>query len=671
MSTLRVSGGPTGSAQHHIKRLEALLDLIDGVVWEADPVTRRNTFVSQKINTLLGYSAEQWMHTPYFWNQCVHPEDRQRIEDETDAALLLGEPYRLEYRVRTADGRTVWLRDITTPVVEDGELKAIGGVMIDITAQKSAEERARHIEARARSLVENSADVFAIVDPEGCCLFVNPAVQRAHGIAPQQLVGQQIFKYIHRDDLPRCLSDFGAVLASPEAKVTGVYRHRNFDGSWSWVEVTSTNLLRDPSVGGVVCHSRDVTGRKQAEQALEHSEARFRSLVQNASDMITVLDGSGVILYESPSVQAVLGHDPAEMVGRSVLEYLPPESQQDVQQIIAALVSGEAGTTIRPIFPFRSASGEWRSLEVLVTNLLSDPHVGGIVVNSHDVTERQRAAQALELSQQQLLSSEKLAGLGRLTAGLAHEINTPLAACMNYLHAASKLAQEYQESLGRPQVTEDDHREIAAELIIALEDAGKTTARIGEFIRQMRGHTRDTVSGAGEFDPVKLAGDTLAMLAHEARKSQVELHLESVRGRLTLRGEPGRFTQVLTNLVINAIHACETRSGQRRVDVRFVTAAAGLGLQVQDNGAGIAPEVLPRIFEPMFTTKAVGKGTGLGLSILHDIVQGHFGGQIEVGTEVGVGTTFTVQFGSGQFGSGQAGSGQTENAVPGAQAAAS
>lgn len=216
---------------------------------------------------------------------------------------------------------------------------------------------------------------------------------------------------------------------------------------------------------------------------------------------------------------------------------------------------------------------------------------------------------------------------------------------MNYLHEARTLITEYRDSVGHPEVTDEDHREIAREALAALEEAGKTTARIGEFIRQMRGHTRDTVSGVQEFDPAKLAGDTLTMLAHEARAANVALHLDLPRHALNLRGEPGRFTQVLTNLVINAIHACEDVEGRaRRVDVRFVSPPSGLAMEVEDNGSGIPERVRPRIFDPLFTTKDVGKGTGLGLSIIHDIVRGHFGGTIELDTEPGRGTRFTVFF---------------------------
>ena len=246
---------------------------------------------------------------------------------------------------------------------------------------------------------------------------------------------------------------------------------------------------------------------------------------------------------------------------------------------------------------------------------------------------------ALEASQQKLVAVEKLAGLGRLTAGLAHEINTPLAAAMNYLLQARRLAGEYYDSIGVTTVTDNDHRELAGELRTALAEASATLQRIGEFIRKVRGHTRAADAQVTAFDPMTAATETLAMLEHRAHIAGVKVHLAQIPETFTVYGEPGRFHQVLTNLLTNAIDAC---AGQ--AEVRFWNQGDRILMSVQDNGEGIPESVLPKIFDPMFTTKDVGKGEGLGLAIVHDIVRGHFGGEIDVTTKVGGGTTFTVSF---------------------------
>ncbi len=257
----------------------------------------------------------------------------------------------------------------------------------------------------------------------------------------------------------------------------------------------------------------------------------------------------------------------------------------------------------------------------------------------------QARTKELEDSRERLLSSEKLASIGQLTAGLAHEVNTPLAASLNYLHQARSLADEYAESLGNPDVTNEDHLEIAKELQKSLQDTASTLDRLGEFVRKMRNQTRFASNEATLFDPVSVAQDTLSMLEHQARSAKVLIALNPGIAGTLLRGEPGRFTQVVSNLVINAIHASEGKENAR-VDVIFGTRIqleqTELVLSVSDNGSGIPDDLLAKIFEPLFTTKPVGKGTGLGLSIIRDIVRGHFGGEVQIQTQVGTGTTFKL-----------------------------
>lgn len=256
------------------------------------------------------------------------------------------------------------------------------------------------------------------------------------------------------------------------------------------------------------------------------------------------------------------------------------------------------------------------------------------------VAERTRE---LDENRERLLASEKLAALGRLTAGIAHEVNTPLAGAMNHLLHARELSEEYRRSVGHPQVSTDDHREIAAELLGALEETDASLRRIGEFVRNMRSQSRNLGNETAQFDPHEAAREALALLEPQARAAGVALELQAVP-LPHIYGDALRFGQVLSNLAQNAIHACEERRDPRgsRVVVSLAATPRGLLVQVHDNGSGIAPEVLPKIFEPLFTTKPIGKGTGLGLPIIRDIVKGYFGGEIGLETQPGRGTTFFV-----------------------------
>jgi signal transduction histidine kinase len=264
------------------------------------------------------------------------------------------------------------------------------------------------------------------------------------------------------------------------------------------------------------------------------------------------------------------------------------------------------------------------------------------------VTER---GQQLEVSQARLNASERLASLGQLTAGLAHEVNTPLASAMNSVMQAERLALEYQESIGASGVTDEDHRQIAQELKNSLSTVKGTLNRLGELIRKMRAQGRNPNEGAVRFNPIKAAQDALVMLEHPALQAKVELLLEpdSEHEALFVHGDPVRFAQIVTNLTQNAIHACEDQRQQKNSRVRlfFTHDANHVILHVRDNGSGIPEKVLSQMFDPLFTTKAAGRGTGLGLSIIKDIVTSHFSGQIDCETKTGQGTTFKVTLNRG------------------------
>ncbi len=248
----------------------------------------------------------------------------------------------------------------------------------------------------------------------------------------------------------------------------------------------------------------------------------------------------------------------------------------------------------------------------------------------------------LEDSQSRLLASEKLASLGRLTAGLAHEINTPLASAMHNLYHAKELTREYKASLESPTVTKEDHKDIARELENNLESAQASLERLGEFVRRMRSQTRLS-SEAATFYPSQLIRDIIAVLQSKAKELKVTLGFFEPSEVVTLYGDAARFSQVVSNLLTNALDACALKAGAF-VNVRLTTDTHEVRLEVQDNGVGILEDLQHKIFEPMFTTKEVGQGTGLGLAVVYDIVHGGFQGEIEVESAVGEGSTFTVRF---------------------------
>ena len=255
--------------------------------------------------------------------------------------------------------------------------------------------------------------------------------------------------------------------------------------------------------------------------------------------------------------------------------------------------------------------------------------------------ELERAYGDLTRSQEQLLISEKMAALGKLTAGIAHEINSPLGGVLNALKTARRYAEEYRDSAGDVEVTADDHRGIAGDILHAVALAEGAVSKVAQFVKSIKSHTR---AGDGEitsFDPANEVDATVALIQHDLRRKRVAVFTEMERGH-SLTGDQGKFGVVIQNLISNAVDAYGGEPGE--VWVRITAADGTLRVGVADQGSGIPEEIRGRIFDYLFTTKDVGKGTGLGLAMVHSVVTSNFRGEVSLETQTGVGTTFTLTF---------------------------
>jgi signal transduction histidine kinase/DNA-binding LacI/PurR family transcriptional regulator len=249
------------------------------------------------------------------------------------------------------------------------------------------------------------------------------------------------------------------------------------------------------------------------------------------------------------------------------------------------------------------------------------------------------AYQSLKDNQQKLLISEKMASLGRLTAGIAHEMNTPLAAVRTAITELSELVAEYKQSIGSSQVTAEDHLSIAADMDKHLKIAEQAAEKSAGFIRGIKAQTIDMkFTNLQLFNAAFVITDALNILEFAVRKGHCQL-VTNFDDSILLYGDPRRLVQVVTNLVMNSIEACKPAGGT--ITVKLTGTAGDIAeLTVADTGCGIPEDIIARIFDPMFTTKPFGEGTGLGLSIVHDLVN-EYKGSIKVQSQKGL-TAFHI-----------------------------
>jgi signal transduction histidine kinase len=251
----------------------------------------------------------------------------------------------------------------------------------------------------------------------------------------------------------------------------------------------------------------------------------------------------------------------------------------------------------------------------------------------------------LQRSQQDLSRAEKMATLGRLAAGVAHEMNTPLGASMTSLKLLQDLVNEYKSSVGDPAVSTTDHREIAFEMSTLVGITRDWLRKAAAHIGSLKLHTRALQDvDVKSFPVLQIIEDVGLLLSHRLRLSQSRLVVECSSENPRLHGDPGKLGQVLTNLLSNAIDA-NREEARPNAEIRVTVQEDGdtLAIRVEDQGPGIPPEDITRIFDEFFSTKPFGEGTGLGLSIARDLISNFFNGTIAVESTLGKSAIFIVR----------------------------
>jgi signal transduction histidine kinase len=304
---------------------------------------------------------------------------------------------------------------------------------------------------------------------------------------------------------------------------------------------------------------------------------------------------------------------------------------------VAVGLGGALGRRLgQPLTALRDAAVAFGKGEELPT-IPADDEIGDVVSAFETMKAR------VHENQRALIVTEQMAAIGRLTAGIVHELNSPLTALLLTAEEMKDLAHRFEGPVDGPAVAPVEQKRLAAEMLDCADIATLAATRAVEFVRSIRSQTRVTQGGQTErFDVVPVVKDAINIVRHAARAAKCEVALVADGSPLELDGVPSSLGQAVTNLLQNAIDVMGEHGGGR-LTVRIDADAGQVRIHVTDTGPGIPAEVLRRIFEPLYTTKRYGKGTGLGLSIVKQAVE-RFAGHVAVDTRVGEGTTFTLSF---------------------------
>jgi len=607
--------------------------VLDGGISEA--------YVSPHIEQMLGFTQEEWLDDPVRWYHQIQPEDRARWSAEAAETFVTGKPLKSVYRVIARDGRVVWFHCEAKLVRKTtGEPWFLHGVGFDVTDLKETEQalqceskererlgrlelerqmaKSEQTESRLAAIVESSEDAIIAKTLDGVITSWNDAAGQLLGYKPEEVLGNSILMLVppdlHQEEME--------ILQQLRAGQRIAHREtQRVTKNGVRVDVSLTvSPIKDAAdrVIGVSSISRDITARKQAEQALRASEERFRAIAETAADGIFRIDPQSTILFANRAAEQIFGYTAQEMLGQKLTMLMPEH------------LRGSHHRAVESYLQTGDRKMDWDRIEI--TGLRKDGQEIALELSLGESIEGDRRlftgcvrdVTARKQMEQKLRVTEKLAATGRLAATISHEINNPLEAVTNLIFLAKEDAS------------------LSPHIRTLLQGADRELQRVAHIARQTLGFYRDTTAPV-TVNFAELLDDILEL--YQGKMAQKKLRVKTRFDRsCEIRGLLGEMRQVFSNVLVNAIEASPLegtlilRVGMGRAGNHPAT--AGVRVIIADHGPGIPAQSRAHLFEPFYSTKQ-NFGTGLGLWVSKSLVEKH-GGSIRFRSSVRPGHSGTV-----------------------------
>lgn len=606
-----------------LRRLEESQRIGKIGTWEWNSITGE-TYWSDEVYRIFGVERGSVTLSYELIKGLIIEDDIAKFEQSVLECLETGNRFQLDFRVVRADGSVIWLHNEADVIRDqDNQVAGLFGTTQDISHLKAVEDDLRETE-RIKSLVLNTTDeIFACYDRELNLLWCNKAFSDSARIPQDSMTGRQCFEIWHgrSQPCPECPVLLAMEKGEPQSNTVFSSRLERYRF------IRAFPLFdENGNVEGAVEIAQDITERYKAEQALKESEERYRQLSENSLTGIFIHQ-DGICVYSNQRLEEILGYKKNEILGANIWEVL---NCQDITIDQTGDIVG-SGIEAQPSayeLPLIKKSGEevWCQILMSLINYQGRP---AMMANVYDITENKKL-------QIQLLQSQKMQAVGTLAAGIAHDFNNMLQIILGYTDLLM---------IGRNS-SQPEYR--------SLQKIKKTVVDARDLVQKIRIFSKKADINPAPLDLNHQVDQVFKILSHSLPKN-IKINLNLTEDLDSINADSGMMDQMIMNLAINASETMQdggtlTISTENIVlDDSFCKLNFGIKpgphvlLKITDTGRGIEKELLKRIFDPFYTTKArdYHKGTGLGLPVVQGIVEQHKG-CITVESEVDKGTSFRI-----------------------------
>ncbi|HTC64823.1 MAG TPA: PAS domain S-box protein [Candidatus Saccharimonadales bacterium] len=493
-------------------------------------------------------------------------------------------------------------------IVRDNVVYGISGFARDVTKERESE-------TRFTELFQTLREGVYLASADDRITEVNPALAQMLGYeSKEELLNCQISSLYRRGEdrieEQNLLNNLGFLRAH---EITLKHREPKRDV----VAVHTTAVIRDPS-GKFVRYQGtfvDVTEQREMERRLHREQEFVGRLMDSFPDLVIALDTVGRYTFVSPQIYDILGFHPEELIGKRMGARTDPSDRTALLEMFDDLIFKRL-TEGQIEYRTQHKNGAWRIFRASARPLHDETgRIIGVIASARDITEQQRL-------QQQLIQSERLAAMGQMIAGVAHELNNPLTAILGVTE------------LLRDQSTDERKSR-------QLDLAHRQARRAAHIVQSLLVFSRPSTPRSTLLHLPDLVLRTLQLHEHSLHSNHIQVDVSARHDLPTVQGDSNQLTQVFLNLIVNAEQAINEVRDHGTLRIRLGVVGDRVLITFQDDGVGIRRELLPRIFDPFFTTKRPGRGTGLGLSICLAIIREH-NGDISAQPQPDGGSVFTV-----------------------------